>query len=181
MPVASAVRRSFAVCGPNVRASASGAIAPLRMRVPSASGQMVVINTDAAGPLMAAGVNRQALRIGTVLTIKGYPARDGSRLYADPADMAADGRPLAKAATAGLPELVSRRLATCGDMPTREIIPPGTTMPDPFVGWPAAEKAEAVEALTQFLTTTGALPRARLGRKAIAEGKAVFHRVGCVA
>lgn len=96
----------------------------------AASGQLVVVNTDAANGMAAAGLNRQALRPGTPITIKGYPARDGSRLYADPAEIVVGGRASTHAPTPGLPQLVSRRLEVCGDMPVDGLFPKGGT-PDP--------------------------------------------------
>jgi mono/diheme cytochrome c family protein len=60
-------------------------------------------------------------------------------------------------------------------------VKPGTTMPDVFRGWPAAEKATAVDALTHFLASTGGLPSSRPDRRASAEGKTLYHRIGCVA
>jgi beta-lactamase regulating signal transducer with metallopeptidase domain len=95
------------------------------------SGQMVVINTDAPAPLLAAGINRQTLRPGTAITVKGYPARNGSRLFADPAEIAAGGKPMTSAATPGLPQLLSHRLEVCGEMPVRSILPGGGTPADP--------------------------------------------------
>jgi hypothetical protein len=81
------------------------------------SGQVVLVNTDGTGGLFSAGVTRETIKPGMTITVKGYAARDGSRLFADPGEMVSGGKPLAAAATAGLPELVSRRLAVCGEMP----------------------------------------------------------------
>jgi mono/diheme cytochrome c family protein len=60
-------------------------------------------------------------------------------------------------------------------------VKPGTTMPDPFAGWPAGERAEAVEALTHLLASTGGLAHARprLGR--VASGSVTYRFVGCIA
>ena len=62
---------------------------------------------------------------------------------------------------------------------------PGTTMPDLLHGMAAGEKAEAVEALTHFLTSitwvgaTTPAPTADLF--VVQRGKQLFHSVGCVA
>jgi mono/diheme cytochrome c family protein len=60
---------------------------------------------------------------------------------------------------------------------------PGTLMPDMLRGLPPERKAEAVEALTHFLQSiaggaaeTGLAPE----ESRIAEGKALYHEVGCV-
>ena len=58
---------------------------------------------------------------------------------------------------------------------------PGTTMPDPFAGLGAAEKGEKVEALVQFLATTGNLAEKAPNPRAIAAGKALYGQVGCLA
>ncbi len=58
---------------------------------------------------------------------------------------------------------------------------PGTTMPEPFVGWPAKEKEDAIEALVHLLASTGNLTDTRLNRKVIPEGRQLYRRVGCVA
>ncbi len=60
-------------------------------------------------------------------------------------------------------------------------VKPGTTMPDPFAGWPAPEKARAVEALTHWLASTGGLSHARPNIKRVAAGSQLYRRVGCVA
>jgi hypothetical protein len=91
---------------------------------------MVVINTDGANGMAAAGLDRQALRPGTPIIVKGYPARDGSRFYADPAELVAGGKAATHPPTPGLPQMISRRLEVCGDMPISGMFPPGGT-PDP--------------------------------------------------
>jgi cytochrome c2 len=58
---------------------------------------------------------------------------------------------------------------------------PGTTMPDPFAGWGAAEKKEAVEALTHYLAQSGVVNDQRIHPSAIALGDTLYHRLGCVA
>ncbi|MDR3634293.1 MAG: PA14 domain-containing protein [Isosphaeraceae bacterium] len=58
---------------------------------------------------------------------------------------------------------------------------PGTTMPDLFAGWPAAEKDEAIDSLVHFLASTGAVRDARLNRKVVPDGRLLYRRVGCVA
>ena len=59
---------------------------------------------------------------------------------------------------------------------------PGTTMPDLLGGLAEAERAEAVEALVQFLASTAPPPaESRPSRRAINEGDRLYHHVGCVA
>jgi len=60
-----------------------------------------------------------------------------------------------------------------------QAVKPGTTMPNLFAG--DAEKAEKVEALVHFLAATGSLRRESLNPKAIAAGRDLYHKVGCVA
>jgi len=60
-------------------------------------------------------------------------------------------------------------------------VKPGTTMPDPFAGWPAAEKAEAVEAITHWLATTGSPADAKADSRAVGRGRWLYQTVGCVA
>ncbi len=57
---------------------------------------------------------------------------------------------------------------------------PGTTMPDLLAGWNEAEKTDAVEALSQFLASTGGVPHARLSRKSVVQGEVLYEQVGCV-
>lgn len=57
---------------------------------------------------------------------------------------------------------------------------PGTTMPDPFSGIGAIEKAANVEALVHFLATTGRPAEKDPRPSLVAAGKTLFHRVGCV-
>src|SRR5579885_3374154 len=56
---------------------------------------------------------------------------------------------------------------------------PGTTMPNLFAADP--DRAAKVEALVHFLASTGSLRHDRLDVKAVASGRDLFHRVGCVA
>ena len=56
---------------------------------------------------------------------------------------------------------------------------PGTTMPDMLSGVP--DRARAVEALVQFLATTGSPRYEVIDTKAIAGGRDTYHKVGCVA
>jgi beta-lactamase regulating signal transducer with metallopeptidase domain len=126
------------VINPTVMKTVEGVVNAVKWTYPSSeiwvrettSGQVVMVNTSAAGPLTAAGIDRQTLGPGAAVTIKGYPARNGSRLFADPAEIVAGGKPLASAPTAGLPQLLSRRLAICGDLPTRTIFPTGVLAQD---------------------------------------------------
>lgn len=62
-------------------------------------------------------------------------------------------------------------------------VKPGTTMPELFVGLPAEEKTRQVEAIVQFLATTGAGPllNQHADRAAVIRGEGLFHQVGCVA
>lgn len=56
---------------------------------------------------------------------------------------------------------------------------PGTTMPDMLSGAP--DRARAVEALVQYLATTGTPRFEPIDSKAVAAGRATYHKVGCVA
>jgi cytochrome c553 len=56
---------------------------------------------------------------------------------------------------------------------------PGTTMPHLLTADP--DKAAKVEALVQFLASTGTLLRQRPTLKSIAAGRDLYHKVGCVA
>ncbi len=61
---------------------------------------------------------------------------------------------------------------------------PGTTMPDPFSGWSAADEGAAVERLVHFLASRGgpmSAAAAVVPRGAIAHGRALYHEVGCAA
>lgn len=58
---------------------------------------------------------------------------------------------------------------------------PGTTMPDPFAGWDEAEKKDAIEALMHYLALSGVITEQRIVASAIAQGDALYHRIGCVA
>lgn len=56
---------------------------------------------------------------------------------------------------------------------------PGTTMPNVLAGDPQREKK--VEALVQFLASTGGLRQERPDSKSIAPGRDLYQKVGCVA
>jgi len=56
---------------------------------------------------------------------------------------------------------------------------PGTTMPDLFAG--DAEKAVKVEALVQFLASTGTLKQTRPDLKATLRGRDTYAKIGCAA
>jgi len=58
---------------------------------------------------------------------------------------------------------------------------PGTTMPDLFVGLPAAERDAAVRAIVNFLATTGKMREQACNRQFAANGEKLFHQIGCVA
>ncbi|MGF1580972.1 MAG: PA14 domain-containing protein [Gemmataceae bacterium] len=58
---------------------------------------------------------------------------------------------------------------------------PGTAMPDVFAGLPPAERKEKVEALVHLLASTGTIGDTPIRRGYIAQGKAIFHQIGCVA
>jgi mono/diheme cytochrome c family protein len=60
-------------------------------------------------------------------------------------------------------------------------VKPGTTMPDPFVGWEAGEKKAAVEALTHYLALSGVINEQRIQPTAVTQGDALYHRLGCAA
>ncbi len=86
----------------------------------TATGRYVPVNTDVAANLVSAGVTRNVLGPGTIITARGYGSTDGASLFADPAEMTnAAGEPLAPNATrqANLPQIVSLRLSKCGTMP----------------------------------------------------------------
>lgn len=56
---------------------------------------------------------------------------------------------------------------------------PGTTMPHILVG--DAEAGEKIEALTQFLASTGTLKQDTADAKSVQAGRDIFHTIGCVA
>ncbi|MFM8471769.1 MAG: c-type cytochrome, partial [Limisphaerales bacterium] len=61
---------------------------------------------------------------------------------------------------------------------------PGTAMPDALHALPAAEKADAIEALTHFLIaqqSTNETKAAAHSTSAVNAGRELFHTVGCVA
>lgn len=58
---------------------------------------------------------------------------------------------------------------------------PGTTMPDPFAGWAEGDKKDAIEALTHYLALSGVITEQRVVPSAVAQGDALYHRIGCVA
>ena len=58
---------------------------------------------------------------------------------------------------------------------------PGTTMPQMFAGMAESDKQRTIEALVQFLASTGPLRQERMDRRLIAGGRGLYHRVGCVA
>jgi len=62
-----------------------------------------------------------------------------------------------------------------------QAVKPGTTMPQMFAGMAESEKQRTIEALVQFLASTGPLRQERMDRRLIAGGKGLYHRVGCVA
>jgi mono/diheme cytochrome c family protein len=61
-----------------------------------------------------------------------------------------------------------------------EAVKPGTTMPRLFAGMTEQEKEPLVEALVQFLASTGTLPQEKFDRKSITAGKDLYAKVGCV-
>lgn len=58
---------------------------------------------------------------------------------------------------------------------------PGTTMPDVLASLPENERNAAVEALTNFLATTGTPMESGAEHSAVKAGEQHFHRFGCVA
>jgi mono/diheme cytochrome c family protein len=60
-----------------------------------------------------------------------------------------------------------------------QAVKPGTTMPDLFAGDP--EKEARVEALVQFLASTGTLKQTRPDLKAILRGRDTYAKIGCAA
>ena len=60
-------------------------------------------------------------------------------------------------------------------------VKPGTTMPDLFAGTAPAKRKQQVEALAQFLATTGTLRETPPSPQSVQKGQVQFHQVGCVA
>jgi mono/diheme cytochrome c family protein len=60
-----------------------------------------------------------------------------------------------------------------------QAVKPGTAMPNVFAADP--ERGQKVEALVQFLASTGSLKHERPDSKAVATGRDLYHKVGCVA
>jgi mono/diheme cytochrome c family protein len=60
-----------------------------------------------------------------------------------------------------------------------QAVKPGTTMPNLFAG--DSDKQQKVEALVQFLASTGAIRHERVDSKSVASGKDLYSKVGCVA
>ena len=58
-------------------------------------------------------------------------------------------------------------------------VKPGTTMPNLLAALPAHERKDNVEALVHFLASTGTLKDTRPMPKSVANGKKLFHQVGC--
>ncbi len=58
---------------------------------------------------------------------------------------------------------------------------PGTTMPDMFATLPADQRAAQVEALVQYLASTGAVAYKSVDPKRVAKGNTLFHQSGCIA
>lgn len=58
---------------------------------------------------------------------------------------------------------------------------PGTAMPNVIESLPPAERADAVNALTHFLASTGSLKEVRPQPRLVATGQQLFHSVGCAA
>src|SRR5262249_33645299 len=60
-----------------------------------------------------------------------------------------------------------------------QAVKPGTAMPNVFAVDP--DRAAKVEALVQFLASTGSLKQERPDAKAATNGRDLYHKVGCVA
>ncbi len=60
-------------------------------------------------------------------------------------------------------------------------VKPGTTMPNLFASLPPAEAAAQVEALAQFLSTTGSLTEEQPKGDSAKRGERLFHTIGCIA
>ena len=58
---------------------------------------------------------------------------------------------------------------------------PGTTMPSVLTSLPEAERREKVEAIVQFLATTGTTAEGAVLRQQVNRGELLFHSVGCLA
>ena len=84
--------------------------------VRDAEGLNRVVNTSDVAALLDAGGGREFMRPGTPITIQGYAAADGSRVYAEPAKITSKGQPLFPKAAAqpDLPAALSRVIAACG-------------------------------------------------------------------
>lgn len=58
---------------------------------------------------------------------------------------------------------------------------PGTSMPDLFAMLSDEQRAQQVEALVQYLATTGTVTYQNVDPKRVAKGNTLFHQSGCVA
>ncbi len=58
---------------------------------------------------------------------------------------------------------------------------PGTTMPSLLASLPEAERKDSIEALVHYLASTGTLKDTRPLPKSVANGKKLFHQIGCAA
>jgi hypothetical protein len=104
-----------------------------------ATGRDIFIDTDNSTNLMdeafANGLFFKAsadLRpVGGLVTVKAYPDPDGSRYYADPADITVDGVPLFAGLKPqpGLPAYIARRMKTCGTLPGSSLVGVGSRDP----------------------------------------------------
>ncbi|WP_425615074.1 PA14 domain-containing protein [Anatilimnocola sp. NA78] len=62
-----------------------------------------------------------------------------------------------------------------------QAVKPGTTMPNALAGIPEGGRKEVVEAIVQFLATTGNTTEVAPLRGGAARGEALYHSVGCLA
>lgn len=84
--------------------------------VRGADGQTQVVNTANVATLLEAGGGREYMRPGTPVSINGFAAADGSRVYADPAQITSNGNSLFPKAAPNpdIPRMVSQVVTTCG-------------------------------------------------------------------
>ena len=147
-------------------------------------GAIVILLASAASPVIAADVPHPI--------VAGF-----ERFYSgDKADLAAGGQLLLSelnCVSCHQSEGLSRKQAPILDAVGTRVhvgflrkyltdphaVKPGAAMPDLFAGDP--EKAEKIEALVQFLASTGALKQERIDTKSAAIGSTIYSKIGCFA
>jgi len=80
------------------------------------AGENLVVNTANVATLLEAGGGRESMRAGTEISVRGFAAADGSRVYAGPADITSKGQPLFPKAIPNpeMPRLISQVVTSCG-------------------------------------------------------------------